>query len=72
MKPYQNYFKNTFNTNYIKMSGASTFNKIPNYFKKINSIYENNYTHKHLNTNSKSDLARTNDMNKRYFETIIY
>jgi hypothetical protein len=59
MKPYQNYFKNTFNNNYIKMSGDSTFNKIPNYFKKINSIYENNYTHKHLNTNSKSDLART-------------
>ena len=59
MKPYQNYFKNTFNTNYIKMSGASTFNKIPNYFKKINSIYENNYTHKHLNANSKSDLTRT-------------
>ena len=59
MKTYQNYFKNTFNNNYIKMSGDSTFNKIPNYFKKINSIYENNYTHKHLNTNSKSDLART-------------
>ena len=59
MKPYQNYFKNTFNNNYIKMSGDSTFNKIPNYFKKINSIYENNYTHKHLNTNSKSDLTRT-------------
>ena len=46
------------NNNYIKLGGTSTLNKATNYFKKINNLYENNYTHKHINTNSKSDLSK--------------
>ena len=46
--------------NYVKYVGPSSLNKTPNYYRKINNIYENNYAHKHMNTNSKSDLSKNN------------
>ena len=60
------------NNNYIKLGGTSTLNKATNYFKKINNLYENNYTHKHINTNSKSDLSKGGKIptDKNYRNTI--
>ena len=72
IRPSQNDLKSGSNSNQIKYGGESTFNQFPNYFKKINNIYESNYTHKHKNTNSKSDLVRAGKipMDKNYRNTI--
>ena len=52
---YSYYFnKNSF----VKNMEAQSLNKGPNYFRKINNIYESNYTHRHINTTSKSDLKK--------------
>ena len=77
-----------YNTNY---PGSQLFNKKVNQeklhlknivlsdlnnFKKINNIYENNYTHKHVNTNSKTDLTKNSkiptDKNYRNFEVVFF
>lgn len=60
------------NKNYVKYVGPSSLNKTPNYYRKINNIYENNYAHKHMNTNSKSDIPKNimNTADNSYRNTV--
>ena len=65
--------KDSSNTNnYVKYVGPSSLNKTPNYYRKINNIYENNYAHKHMNTNSKSDISKNivNTADNSYRNTV--
>ena len=59
-------------SNYVKYVGPSSLNKTPNYYRKINNIYENNYAHKHMNTNSKSDIPKNimNTADNSYRNTV--
>ena len=64
--------KDLLNDKYIKLGGTTTLNKGTNYFKKINNLYENNFTYKHLNSNNRADSkARKIPTDKNYRNTVV-
>ena len=67
-----NDIKDLLNDKYIKLGGTSTLNKGTNYFKKINNLYENNYTYKQINANNRADSkARKIPTDKNYRNTVV-
>ena len=71
-KSNQNETKYSSNNSYIKNGGPSSLNKTPNFYRKIDNIYEQNYTHKHVNTNIKTDLIKNSKIptDKNYRNTV--
>ena len=60
------YYSN--NTN-IKNGSVSSLNKTPNFYRKIDNIYEHNYTHKYINTNTDNKNAKM-PTDKNYRNTV--
>ena len=61
-----NYYSN--NTN-MKNGSVSSLNKTPNFYRKIDNIYEHNYTHKYINTNTDNKNAKI-PTDKNYRNTV--